>query len=73
MGKTARTWAFENRSLNMHMDTYVSSRKQPRDAVPTGGDHVDEDHQKQEKCNGAGTFGFLVTLQKHERYEKAAE
>lgn len=73
MRKAASTLAFENRSLNMHIDSYVSSQKQPRGAVPSGGDHVDEDHQRQEKWNGAGTFGFLVTLKKHERYEKAAE
>ena len=38
--------------------------------VPTGGDHVDEIHKTQEKWNGAGTFGFLVTLKKHEGCEK---
>jgi len=38
--------------------------------VPTGGDHVDEIHETQEEWNGAGTFGFLVTLKKHERCEK---
>jgi hypothetical protein len=26
-----------------------------------------------EKWNGAGTFGFLVTLKKHERYEKCPQ
>jgi hypothetical protein len=39
-------------------------------SVPTGGDHVDEIHKTQEKWNGAGTFGFLMTLRKHERCEK---
>jgi hypothetical protein len=39
-------------------------------SVPTGGDHVDEIHKTQEKWNGAGTFGSLVTLKKHERCEK---
>jgi AcrR family transcriptional regulator len=38
--------------------------------VPIGRDHVDEIHKTQEKWNGAGTFGFLVTLNKHERRER---
>jgi len=28
--------------------------------------HMDEIHKTQEECNGAGTFGVLVTLKKHE-------
>jgi hypothetical protein len=35
-----------------------------------GGDHVDAIHKTPEKWNGAGTFGSLVTLKKHEGCEK---
>ena len=38
--------------------------------VQAGGDHVDEIHKTQEEWNRAGTFGFLVTLKKHEGCEK---
>ena len=39
--------------------------------LPTGGDHVDGITQK--KSNGAGTFGFLVTLKKMNDLKNAAE
>ena len=32
--------------------------------------HVDQIHKTQKKWNGAGTFGLLLTLKKHERCEK---
>ena len=38
----------------------------------TGADTVDEIHKTQEEWNGAGTFGCLVTLKKHEPCEKNA-
>jgi hypothetical protein len=38
--------------------------------VPTDGDHVYEIHKIWEEWNRAGTFGFLVTLKKHERCER---
>jgi len=33
---------------------------------PPSQDPIDEIHKTQKECNGAGTFGFLVTLKKHE-------
>jgi hypothetical protein len=41
--------------------------------TPTSGDHVDEIHKAREKRNGAGTFGFLVTLKKMNGVKDAAE
>jgi hypothetical protein len=37
---------------------------------PPSQDPIDEIQKTQEEWNGVGTFGFLVTLKKHERWEK---
>jgi hypothetical protein len=42
-------------------------------SVPTDGDDVDEIHKTQKKWNGAGTFGFLVTLKKMNHVKNATE
>jgi hypothetical protein len=41
--------------------------------VSTAGDHVAEIHKTQEESNGAGTFGFLVTLRRMNDVKNAAE
>jgi hypothetical protein len=40
------------------------------EARPPSRDPIDEIQKTQEEWNGAGTFGFLVTLKKHERCER---